>query len=196
MKVIGITGGVGAGKSTVLRYIREQFKARVLQLDEAGHKVIEPGEDCYCEILEQFGEEVLLPEGRIDRQALGEIVFRNQKKLEILNSLVHPAVKKYVTKAISQAEQDRCPLLILESAILFDTDYDAICDEVWYIYADEPVRIERIRKERGYSEERIRGILANQATEEFFRSRCSYTVENNGDWEETCRQIDERIKQL
>lgn len=196
MKVIGITGGVGAGKSTVLQYIKKQFKARVLQLDEVGHKVMEPGEDCYCEILEQFREEILCPDGRIDRSALGEIVFRNQAKLKLLNSVVHPAVRKYVIEAINQADKDRCPLVLVESAILFDVDYDAICDEVWYIYADESVRTERIRKERGYSEERIQGILANQATEEFFRSRCAYTVENNGNWEETCRQIDERIEKL
>lgn len=196
MRVIGITGGVGAGKSAVLRYLSGRWQAQTVLTDEAGHLVMEPGEACYEQIVERFGREMLLPDKKIDRKKLGELVFSNQEKLEELCSLVHPAVKKYVLSALSEAEKEGKNLFIIESALLFDEDYDAICDEVWYIYAGESVRTERLRKDRGYSDERIRGILSSQASEEFFRNRCDCTIENNGDFTETCRQIDERIRKL
>lgn len=196
MKIIGITGGVGAGKSTVLDYLKREFQAEILQTDLAGHLVMEPGQICYERIVEQFGREILQEDGRIDRKKLGAIVFANDALLKELNGIVHPAVKEYVLEQIKLAAQRTCRLFVVESALLFDDDYDAICQEVWYIYASEAERSKRLRQERGYSDDRIQGIMKNQAKEEFFRSHSDFVVENNGDLEETCRQIRERIQKI
>lgn len=196
MKIIGITGGVGAGKSTVLDYLKREFQAEILQTDLVGHLVMEPGQICYERIVEQFGREILQEDGRIDRKKLGAIVFANDFLLKELNGIVHPAVKEYVLEQIRLAAQRTCRLFVVESALLFDDDYDAICQEVWYIYASEAERSKRLRQERGYSDDRIQGIMKNQAKEEFFRSHSDFVVENNGDLEETCRQIRERIQKI
>ena len=105
IKVLGITGGVGAGKSTVLDYLKRRYGARVLQCDEAAKILQEPGGSCYRPVAELFGEDVLGRDGRFDRGKIAAIVFTQEEFLEKLNAIVHPAVKKYVEKEI-QKERD------------------------------------------------------------------------------------------
>lgn len=193
MKVIGITGGVGAGKSTVLAYLSKRKGAQVVQADLVGHEVMAPGGPCCGPILKLFGEGVQREDGGIDRAKVAAVVFADRGKLEALNKIVHPAVKKEILSRITQAKEQGCSFFFLEVALLFEDHYDAICDDLWYIYADESVRRQRLMSSRGYSKEKIDGIFSNQMADDFFRSHCNYVVENNGDLEVTCRQIEERI---
>ena len=193
MKVIGITGGVGAGKSTVLSYLSKRKGAQVVQADLVGHEVMAPGGPCCGPILKLFGERVQRKDGSIDRAKVAAVVFADKGKLEALNKIVHPAVKKEILSRITQSREQGYSYFFLEVALLFEDHYDAICDDLWYIYADESVRRQRLMSSRGYSKEKIDGIFSNQMAEDFFRSHGNYVVENNGDLEFTCRQIEERI---
>lgn len=192
-KIIGVTGGVGAGKSTVLAWLEEKYQAKVIEADLVGHKVMEPGTEAYQRILEEFGTSVLLKDGRIDRARLGTIVFSDKERLQKLNGIIHPAVKKEILARIALAKQDGKAYVVVEAALYLEEKYDAFCDETWYIYTNEENRRARLRESRGYSEERITQIFSNQKRHEEFLSRCTYMIDNNGTADETHRQIDRRM---
>ncbi|MCD8396821.1 MAG: dephospho-CoA kinase [Lachnospiraceae bacterium] len=212
-KVLGITGGVGAGKSTILSYLKEQYGACILEADRVGHQVQQPGEVCWEQIKEKFGVEILHEDGTIDRGRLGAIVYADRDKMEQLNAIVHPAVKTRILEEIdafrsrlsmesektlvSECKTQRFPILVIEAALLLEDHYDEICDEVWYVYAAEEIRTSRLMKSRGYSREKVQQIMRNQLSEEEFRCRCQVVIDNSSeDVEHTYAQIDERIIHL
>lgn len=196
MKMIGITGGVGAGKSTILNYMRDECGAFVLQADQVGHWLMRPGESCYRPMVELFGRGILKEDGSIDRKKVGGIVFSNDRLLKKLNGIIHPRVKSYIKNEIAVQRKKGTPLFVLEAALLLEDEYDTLCDEVWYVYARESVRRQRLKAERGYSDEKIDGILSNQLTEQEFEKLCDYRIENNGNLELTYHQIQERIRYI
>ena len=195
MKIIGVTGGVGAGKSTALNYLQDTYKASIILADIVGHEVMEPGEDAYEQIVHHFGREILEEDGRIDRRILGSIVFGAPDQLKILNQIVHPAVKHEILKRIEEARLENVPYVVVEAALFLEENYDAFCDETWYIYTNEERRRERLKSSRGYTDERIDQILASQKSHEEFLERCQFVIDNNGTEEATCRQIDRRMRQ-
>lgn len=194
MKIIGITGGIGAGKSEILNYIARQWNAVVVEADEVGYLVMQPGKSCFAPIVELFGPGILKADGTLDRQKIAELVFDDKELLGKLNGIVHPAVKKYIKKAIEREKEHDTDLFIVEAALLIEDHYDEICDELWYIYADEETRTERLKQNRGYSDEKIREIFSNQLSEEEFSSHCDFEIDNSGDFEDTKRQIIQRMK--
>lgn len=190
MYTAGITGGVGAGKSMVLGYLEQLPGVRVIQADAVGHLVMEPGQEAYARIREHFGGQILDPEGRINRPALASIVFQNEQERTLLNQIVHPAVKNRIRREQAEArERGNCRLLVIEAALLIEDHYEELCEEFWYIYASEEVRAERLKTSRGYSEEKIRAILASQRTDAEFRAHCREVIENGGTKEETEGQL-------
>ena len=197
MKVLGITGGVGAGKSTVLGYLAEHYGARVIEADRVAHLLQQPGGDCYDAIVNCFGREILFPDGRINREILGKIVYADQKQLKVLNRIVHPAVKTYIIEIIAQErKKGAVPFVTIEAALLLEDGYDQICDEIWYIYADEAARTKRLQSSRGYSPEKIRSVMANQRDEEGYRSGCKLVIDNSSDFvENTYEQIDKGLRE-
>lgn len=192
MKVLGITGGVGAGKSTVLTYLFEKYQARVIQADQAAHFLEQPGQKCFERIVELFGRDILDERGVIDRKKLGEMVFRDSESLKRLNGVVHPAVKAYIMEEIRrEREAGRAPFLVIEAALLLEDHYDEICDEIWYVHTDRNVRIRRLMESRGYSEEKSEEIMRNQLPDELFFEQCQFVVDNSSDFiENTYEQID------
>lgn len=190
MRVIGVTGGVGAGKSQVLSFLEKTYKAQVFQADEAGHQVIEPGTRAYGQIVDYFGRGILAGDGQIDRRALGVQVFSDEKKRKYLNGIIHPAVKALALEKIARAHNEgACRLFIIEAALLIEDHYEKICDEFWYVYADEAVRRERLRISRGYSDEKITAMFESQLTDEEFREHCQVVIDNSGSIEEAYEQI-------
>lgn len=194
MKIIGITGGVGSGKSRVLSYMEEQFDAVICQADHVAWELQTPGRKCYIEIVEHFGREILHDDGTIDRKKLGQIVFSNQEELLALNGIMHPAVKEEIRKRICNAHENGSEYFIIEAALLLEDNYKQICDELWYIYTDESTRRLRLKESRAYSDEKIDAIMASQLSEEIFRKECQILIDNSGDFEDTCYQIDEAMK--
>ena len=197
MRFIGITGGVGAGKSTVLGYLADHYGARVIEADRVAHLLQQPGGDCYDAIVNCFGREILFPDGRINREILGKIVYADQKQLKVLNRIVHPAVKTYIIDIIAQErKKGAVPFVTIEAALLLEDGYDQICDEIWYIYADEAARTKRLQSSRGYSPEKIRSVMANQRDEEGYRSGCKLVIDNSSDFvENTYEQIDKGLRE-
>ena len=197
MKFIGITGGVGAGKSEILSYLAKKPDTKVMLADEIAHELMEPGTECYDAICERFaGEDIFVERAgtQFDRGKLARVIFAERKKRDAMNGIVHPAVKKYVLKAAKNARQEgKLTLLVLEAALLIEEHYDEICDELWYIYTREPVREKRLMASRGYSREKVRQIFASQLPEEEYRRHCSVVIDNNGTVEDACRQIDEEL---
>lgn len=197
MKVLGITGGVGAGKSTVLEYLKERYGARVIQADLVAHRVQEPGQPCYRQIVTAFGTDILRKDGTIDRERLGAVVYRDKERLAKLNAIVHPAVKSYIVARIGEERRKgKVPFVVVEAALLLEDRYDLICDEIWYIYADEATRAGRLSSSRGYSAEKIRGVMANQMREEGYRAKCKFVIDNSGHFvENTLEQIDKGLRE-
>lgn len=193
MKILGITGGVGSGKSAVLDYLEAEYHAVICQLDDVARMLQQNGQVCFTKIVETFGEEVIGKDQELDRQKLSEIVFSNAKKLQQLNEIVHPEVKQWVIKDIADKENLGVPLYVIEAALLPTAGYETICDEMWYIYTNEKVRTERLKASRGYSEERIRNMIASQPKEEIFRKACCAVIENSGTFEDTKKQIGELL---
>lgn len=191
MKIIGITGGVGSGKSSVLSYLAEQYNAYICQADHVAWELQMPGEVCYRQIVNAFGKGILHLDGTIDRQELGRIVFADKKRLLELNGIMHPAVKDRIRMLIEKQKKIETSIFVLEAALLLEEHYDEICDEMWYIHTSEPVRRDRLKQSRQYTDERIDQILSSQMKEEVFEERCDRIIENSGSFEETIRQIKE-----
>lgn len=189
MKIIGITGGVGSGKSRVLSFLETEYDAYVCQADHVAWQLQRPGEKCYHAIIELFGKDILSADETIDRQKLGNIVFGNDFKLMQLNQIMHPAVKKFVQEQIQIQYEKGTDLFVLEAALLLEEHYDEICDELWYIYTDEQIRRERLKESRQYTDEKIDAIMASQVSDKEFRRGCQCVINNSGTFEETCTQI-------
>ncbi len=190
MKVIGLTGGVGCGKSTVAKVIEEHFNAVVLIADDIGFDLMKPEQACYKDIVASFGEEVVLEDGTLDRRGLAAIVFSDEEKLARLNGIIHPRVREYIDAEIEKlAESKKVKYLFVESAIILECGYDNMCDEFWYVSAPLEERKCRLKASRGYSDEKIESIMSNQKDEMQFRNQCDVVIENDGDLEKIFSQL-------
>lgn len=190
MKIIGITGGVGCGKSTVLDLIQNNFNAYIIMADEVGRQLMEVGNTAYIKIVDAFGKDILRKDKTIDRPKLGNIVFNNKNKLRKLNSIVHPLVKKYIMEDMAAKKcEGKYDFYFVEAALLIEDHYDAICDELWYVYAKDEVRIERLMRSRGYDLDKCKSMFANQLSKEEFEKHCSFVIDNSGELENTLSQI-------
>lgn len=199
--ILGITGGVGSGKSTVLDILEKDYGAYVIQADRVAHELMEPGQASYQAIVEHFGQEILTEDGHIDRKALGTIVFADQEKLTLLNSLTHPAVKTEIcrrileqftkavlrerTEQLSVTDVSNSVFIVIEAALLLEDHYDQICDEIWYVFADREVRFQRLAESRGYSREKSQSMMEKQMSDEELRLRCQAVIDNSSTLEET-----------
>ena len=194
MITIGITGGVGAGKSTVLDFLEEKYQAYVMKADEIGHLVMEPGQSCYEPVIALFGKQVIKNDKTIDRRLVSDVVFSHPDMLEKLNHIIHPAVKEYIRRQLALKKEEGQRICVVEAALLLEDHYEEFCDTVWYIRTDSEIRIRRLMESRGYTREKSMSIIASQAPEEFFRTHTDYVVTNNTDLEDTWQQIREGIK--
>lgn len=198
MKFIGITGGVGAGKTEILQYLSEKEHTRVMLADEIAHDLMKPGTECFRKIIDTFIlEDILAADGSLDRKKLAQVIFSSEEKRLKMNAIVHPAVKAYVREQLQlERERKQLKFLVLEAALLIEDHYDELCDELWYIYATEEKRTIRLILSRGYSEKKVEQIFASQLSEEIYRKKCKVTIDNNGNLSETFLQIDKALESL
>ncbi|MCD7750529.1 MAG: dephospho-CoA kinase [Lachnospiraceae bacterium] len=194
MKVIGITGGVGSGKSAVLTLLKRICSCRIMMADDIANQLKQPGQSCYQPVVALLGEEILSEDGTIDNRKMAARVFADQALLRQVNDIIHPAVKEYILQEI-QAERERGEIdfLFLEAALLIEAGYRPILDELWYVYADEQTRILRLMDSRGYTVEKARGIIASQLSEQEYRANCDWVLDNSGSMAETERKLQEYI---
>lgn len=191
--VIGLTGGIGTGKSMVLEHIKNEYNGFVIEADKIGHEIFEYNSKTCKNVLEAFGTEILsISDNKpyIDRKKLGQIVFNNKEKLELLNSITHPDIYDRINELINECDKD---LIVIEAAILPDTPLVTLCDTLWYIYADKDTRITRLFKYRDITREKALKIMANQPDEERFKKVCQVVIDNSYDKETTFKQIKEHL---
>ncbi|MCR5214454.1 MAG: dephospho-CoA kinase [Eubacterium sp.] len=195
-KVIGITGGIGAGKSLVLSILQKEFYAHIIEADRVAHILMKKGGLAYQEILDSFGNKILDKDtGEIDRKVLGSLVMQDSKKLEKLNNIVHPLVKKWILddidickKAFIESDEDKF-IYVIEAALLIQDNYGLICDELWYIHSSVDTRISRLVEKRGITLERASEFIKNQPGAEYYESNTNRKIDNDG-------QVDQLIKQV
>lgn len=195
MRFIGITGGVGAGKSEILAYIRQHYLCEIYLADEVAHLVKAKGTKCHEALVQLLGQEILRDDGEIDRCVMADKIFRDGELLEQVNAIVHPAVREYLLGRLAEAEQNpEIELFFVEAALLIEAGYRELVDELWYVYAGEDVRRERLALSRGYSPEKTAEIMENQLSEERFRENCDFVIDNSGGLEDSFRQIDKKLE--
>lgn len=196
MRRIGITGGIGAGKSCILSYIEQNCNCRILLADDVAHRVKEPGQPCYRALVGILGDTVLGKGGGIDRQKMAAAIFADEGLLQKVNAIIHPAVKQYIVSEIEkESAEGKRDAFFVEAALLIEEGYGQILDELWYVYANEGVRRQRLQKMRGYSDEKITQIFASQLSEAAFLEHCKVVIDNGHGLSDTYRQIDERLRE-
>lgn len=209
MITIGVTGGVGSGKSEILRYLEREYNCRILMSDNAAKELEKKSGPLYeplISVLESAegarhkSGELLLSTGEIDKAEMARRIFADPGLLKKINELVHPAVNRYILDEIDRERKEGArEFFVLESALLLENGYDRILDSMWYIYTDEEVRAQRLRESRGYSDEKIRSIIDKQVSEEEFRRRCDIVIDNTKeltDKEGALAQVDAAIAHL
>lgn len=189
MKIIGVTGGIGSGKTAVLDIFRTEYDAYVCEADALAHKLMEPGGISYAGIVDAFGTDILDDEGQIDRGKLGDVVFADEAMLHRLNEITHPNVRKAILDSIETQKRNGCGLYVLEAALLIQDGYLDICDEMWFVYAAAEVRIDRLVRYRGFSRKRAVSVIKAQEPDSFYEENCSKKIDNSGNLQELKIQI-------
>ena len=179
MKIIGITGGTGSGKS-VLSAELGQLGAKVIDADQIAREVSKKGGAAFEEIVRKFGTEILDEQGEIDRKTLGDIVFADSGKLELLESITHKHIFEKMRKEVLTSDKDT---VVLDVPLLFQCDFPIKCDMTVAVIADDGVRIKRIMDRDCISEAEARARMKNQLTNEEYRSLADVCFKNEGDIE-------------
>ena len=196
MHTIGVTGGIGAGKSEVLNYLQDTWGAAIVKLDDVSRSFLDRDGRCYDEALRLFGPEIRREDGTLNRAGIAAIIFENESMREALNDLIHPAVRDEVMRIVREEREAGTEFLFIEAALLIEAHYDAIFDEMWYIYADATTRCSRLAKSRGYDRQRIERTMASQLSDAEFRAHADFVVDNSGEFSLTCQEIDNRMLYL
>lgn len=195
MKLIGITGGVGAGKTEILSYIKTHYCCKIYLADQVAKEIQMPGYTCYERMVALLGKEILNGDKTINKEKMAAQIFACPKLLSQVNDIVHPAVKEYLLQSVNRdAEEGKIRLCFIEAALLVECGYKEIVDEMWYIYATEEVRRARLKTSRGYSDEKITRIMKSQLTKEVFLENCDFVIDNSGTLEDSYRQIREKLE--
>jgi dephospho-CoA kinase len=185
MHVIGLTGGIGSGKSTVAKVLEEEG-ASVLNADLVGHEIYLPGRPAYDEIIEAFGREVVAEDGTIDRKKLGPVVFSDPANLAKLNAITHPRIKEMMRQKLADLEGKGVKFAVLEAALLFDAGWDDLADEVWVTVAPARIAAERTSARSGIAIEQVleRIQKAQMESDERIR-RSDVVIDTSGTMAET-----------
>lgn len=190
MKIIGITGGVGSGKSTISEILEKQYHAFLINTDQIAHMLMQKDMISYNLIVEYFGEGILNQSKEIDRRLLGKIVYQNPLKLKQLNSFTHPYVMKYIADLIQIKKEEKTNLLCIETALPIEAGLKDFCDEVWYVSVSEDARKSRLLESRDYSEQKIDTIFKRQISEDEYRKISTHIINNNCSIERLMEQIE------
>jgi len=189
LKLIGLTGGVGSGKSTVAGMFAE-LGATVVDADEATHVVYAPGTDGFDAIVDAFGPEYVR-NGQIDRQRLGDLVFKDEAARLRMNEIVHPRVRDWMTARTAEAVDRGAEIVVQDVPLLFENRLQGLFSSTVLVYARPQTQVERLVEQRGLARDRARSILAAQMPIDEKRPLATFVIDNDGSLEETRRQVDE-----
>ena len=181
MKKIGITGGVGAGKSIILEYLPKLCSCKISQADQIAWRLEEKDGPCYLPLLDLLGDQILAEDGSIDRKKMSSLIFPDEDLVKAVNAIVHPAVLDEIKREIKEAARAGNDYYFLEAALLIEGKCDTVMDEVWYVYAPKKERLRRLKHDRGYTEAKALSIMKRQMTEKEFRSHADRVIRNDRD---------------
>jgi dephospho-CoA kinase len=194
--VIGLTGGIGAGKSTVTQML-EALGAAVIDADKVGHQIYLPDLPAWREIVDTFGPEVLNADRTINRQALGKLVFADPEALRTLNRIVHPKMFDRMVELITEMRaRGGMKAIVVEAAVLIEANWMALVDQVWVVVASEAVVVDRLAKQRHLSSEQVRTRIAAQLTNDERLKHADVVIRNDGSLEEVCHAVQQAWDQL
>lgn len=180
MTVIGVTGNIGSGKTTVSRLLAEEYGCFYLNADNIGRLVAEPGGEAYDELCSAFGEGCFLPDGTLNRPAMAELVFNDKAELERLNGIMHPAILRHIQQEIDTVHKaDPMQIVIVEAALLIEANYLGILDSLWLVWADDDVRLQRVMARDGISAEQAQARMNNQMPQQEKLKYARYVLHNN-----------------
>lgn len=179
MLVIGLTGPSGAGKGAVGTLLSEH-QIPVIDADAVYHGLLAPPSPCLDALRERFGESILLPEGTLNRRALGAIVFSDPEALQALNKITHGFVMAKIRKELDALRQKDTPAAVIDAPQLFEAEADKDCNVIISVLADKKLRLERITARDGIDAETALRRIEAQKNDEFFRTHSDYVLENNG----------------
>ncbi|MDM5313004.1 dephospho-CoA kinase [Peribacillus frigoritolerans] len=187
-QIIGITGGIASGKSTVSLYLQE-LGFTIVDADLASRAVVEPGEEAYHQVVEAFGEDILLADGNIDRVKLGSIIFNDQEKRLLLNGIVHPAVRNWMRVKTEAALSSGEETVFMDIPLLFESKLTFMVDKTLLVYVDEQVQLQRLMNRNGLSETEALARINSQMPLADKKALADAVIDNNGDINETKRQV-------
>jgi dephospho-CoA kinase len=178
-RVIGLTGGIGSGKSTVSRFLAE-LGAAVIDADKIGHEVYRPDTDTWRELVKTFGRGILAADNTIDRKKLGAIVFSNEEELKRINAIIHPQITEIIKKQIDDYRRKEAKVIVLDAPVLLEAHAKNLVDEVWVVVADEENVIKRAVARTGLREEQIRDRIRAQMSKTERIKNAQVIIYNDG----------------
>jgi dephospho-CoA kinase len=195
MFVIGLTGGIGTGKSTVAQVLEAQG-APILNADLVGHEVYLPGRPAFHEIVDAFGRDVVGDDGKIDRKKLGAIVFGDPKELAKLNAITHSRMKGMMREKLADLEKAGHAIAVLEAALLLEAKWDDLADEIWVTVTPPDTAAERVAQRSGLAKEQVMERIRSQMSNDDRVKRANVVIDTSGDMASTETQALERWQQV
>ena len=182
MHVIGLTGGIASGKSTVTRFFRDK-NVPVIDADILGHRTYEPGSGTFAQVVATFGQELVAPDGTIDRKVLGAKVFGKPDELKKLTDIVWPGIRKLASQELAEFETAGNAVAVLEAAVLFEAGWEDLCDEIWVVVVEPDLAVERLGSRNGLDPEAARARINSQLSNAERTARADVVIENNSSLE-------------
>jgi dephospho-CoA kinase len=195
MLIVGLTGGIASGKSTVSRMF-EESGVPVICLDELAHVVVEPGRPALEDIRREFGDEFITSGGGLDREVMAAAVFRNEEKRKRLEAIIHPRVFEEIMRMMAEFERQGKSVVVQDVPLLYEIGYEGRCDCVVVVYVPREVQEQRLIARDGMSPEDARSRLEAQMSIEEKRARADYLVDNTGSLDKTREQVDRILGEL
>ena len=196
MTVIGLTGGIASGKSTVANYLAD-LGHKVIDADRLGHQAYEPGSQCYEMVVETFGSEIVAPDRTIDRKELGSKVFGRPESLKRLTDIVWPEIKRLAKLEIDEYQRTGSNLpVVLEAAVLIEAGWQDIVDEIWVVTVDKEIAIARATSRDGVTREAVEARISAQVSNEERLREADVNIQNNSSEQDLFRTLDREIRSL
>jgi dephospho-CoA kinase len=195
MNIIGLTGGIASGKSTVAKILAE-FGAEIIDADQIAREIVAPGEDAWQAIIQHFGNDILLPDRTIDRRKLGDIVFGNDEKRATLDRITHPAILARIQARVLQAEQAGTKVVVLDIPLMIEVGWQYLVQSLWLVYVDRETQLSRLQSRDKLTLSQAQARLAAQMPLEEKRKYADVIIDNGGSLEETKQQIQQAWKEL
>ncbi len=189
MHVIGLTGGIASGKSTVTAFFRDR-EVPVIDADILGHRTYDPGTDTFGAVVRAFGPELVAPDGSIDRKVLGSKVFGKPEELKRLTDIVWPGIRKLASEQLSAFETAGNQFVVLEAAVMFEAGWEDLVDDVWVVVVEPEGAIKRLAERNGLDEAAARARIDSQLSNAERTARADVVIENNGTLEELQASIE------